>query len=109
MLSSNESVAGPRSSHPNKEDCRRFGPAQCRGARGLLGWSKSDLSEASQTPRKLLPTLNAERGILTRVRFQDIQGAFEDAGIDSSMKMVKNQTFAFGSDGIRTDRHNLSL
>jgi transcriptional regulator with XRE-family HTH domain len=57
-------------------------PAQCRGARGLLGWSQSDLSEASKTATKTIADF--ERGAREPYArtLEDVRGALEKAGIE---------------------------
>jgi transcriptional regulator with XRE-family HTH domain len=56
--------------------------AQCRGARGLLGWSQSDLSEASKTATKTIADF--ERGARQPYprTLEDVQQALERAGIE---------------------------
>jgi transcriptional regulator with XRE-family HTH domain len=57
-------------------------PAQCRGARGLLGWSQSDLSRASKTATKTIADF--ERGAREPYArtLEDVRGALENAGIE---------------------------
>ena len=57
-------------------------PAQCRGARGLLGWSQSDLSAASKTATKTIADF--ERGAREPYprTLEDVRGALEKAGIE---------------------------
>jgi DNA-binding transcriptional regulator YiaG len=57
-------------------------PAQCRGARGLLGWSQSDLSGASKTSTKTIADF--ERGAREPYprTLEDVRGALEKAGIE---------------------------
>jgi transcriptional regulator with XRE-family HTH domain len=57
-------------------------PAQCRGARGLLGWTQSDLSKASKTATKTIADF--ERGAREPYprTLEDVQGALEKAGIE---------------------------
>jgi transcriptional regulator with XRE-family HTH domain len=57
-------------------------PEQCRGARGLLGWSQSDLSEASKTATKTIADF--ERGAREPYArtLDDVRGALERAGIE---------------------------
>ncbi|HXB79174.1 MAG TPA: helix-turn-helix transcriptional regulator [Bradyrhizobium sp.] len=56
--------------------------AQCRGARGLLGWSQSDLSEASKTATKTIADF--ERGARQPYprTLEDVRKALERAGIE---------------------------
>ena len=57
-------------------------PAQCRGARGLLGWSQSELSEASKTATKTVADF--ERGAREPYQrtLEDVRGALERAGVE---------------------------
>ena len=57
-------------------------PAQCRGARGLLGWTQSDLSEASKTATKTIADF--ERGAREPYprTLEDVRGALEKAGVE---------------------------
>jgi transcriptional regulator with XRE-family HTH domain len=57
-------------------------PAQCRGARGLLGWSQSDLSEASKTATKTIADF--ERGAREPYprTLEDVRRALERAGVE---------------------------
>jgi transcriptional regulator with XRE-family HTH domain len=56
--------------------------AQCRGARGLLGWSQADLSEASKTATKTIADF--ERGARQPYprTLEDVRRALEQAGIE---------------------------
>ena len=56
--------------------------AQCRGARGLLGWSQSDLGEASKTATKTIADF--ERGARAPYprTLADVRGALEKAGVE---------------------------
>jgi transcriptional regulator with XRE-family HTH domain len=56
--------------------------AQCRGARGLLGWSQADLSEASKTATKTIADF--ERGAREPYprTLEDVREALEKAGIE---------------------------
>ena len=56
--------------------------AQCRGARGLLGWSQSDLSEASKTATKTIADF--ERGARAPYQrtLEDVRSALEKAGVE---------------------------
>jgi transcriptional regulator with XRE-family HTH domain len=55
---------------------------QCRGARGLLGWSQSELSKASKTATKTIADF--ERGAREPYprTLEDVRGALEKAGIE---------------------------
>jgi transcriptional regulator with XRE-family HTH domain len=57
-------------------------PAQCRGARGLLGWSQSDLSQASKTATKTIADF--ERGAREPYArtLEDVRRALENGGIE---------------------------
>lgn len=57
-------------------------PAQSRAARGLLGWSQMDLSDASKTATKTIADF--ERGARTPYprTLEDVQGALEKAGVE---------------------------
>ena len=56
-------------------------PAQCRGARGLLGWSQSDLSKASRIATKTVADFERGARVPYPRTLDDIQGALEKAGI----------------------------
>ena len=55
---------------------------QIRAARGLLGWSQSDLSEASKTATKTIADF--ERGAREPYprTLEDVRGALEKAGVE---------------------------
>ena len=57
-------------------------PAQCRAARGLLGWSQLDLSKASRTATKTIADF--ERGAREPYprTLEDVRGAIEQAGVE---------------------------
>ena len=58
-------------------------PAQCRGARGLLNWSQSDLVDNSGVGHKTIADF--ERGVTARPYKRTIEAivsAFEAAGIE---------------------------
>ena len=73
-------------------------PAQCRGARGLLGWSQSNLSKASKTATKTIADF--ERGARDPYprTLEDIQSALEIAGVEF---IAKNG----GGPGVRLRNH----
>jgi transcriptional regulator with XRE-family HTH domain len=65
-------------------------PAQCRGARGLLNWSQSDLVEHSGVGHKTIADF--ERGVTTRPYRRTIEAvisAFETAGIEFISRGVR--------------------
>jgi transcriptional regulator with XRE-family HTH domain len=55
---------------------------QCRGARGLLGWTQSELSKASKTATKTIADF--ERGARDPYprTLEDVRAALENAGIE---------------------------
>ena len=55
---------------------------QCRGARGLLGWTQSQLSKASKTATKTIADF--ERGARDPYprTLEDVRLALENAGIE---------------------------
>jgi transcriptional regulator with XRE-family HTH domain len=57
-------------------------PEQCRAARGLLGWSQSELSKASETATKTIADF--ERGAREPYArtLADVRAAFERAGVE---------------------------
>jgi len=57
-------------------------PDQCRGARGMLGWSQAKLAEVSKVGKQTLADF--ERGARQPYErtLRDIQKALEDAGIE---------------------------
>ena len=57
-------------------------PEQCRAARGLLGWSQTELSEASKTATKTIADF--ERGAREPYprTLEDVQSALEKAGVE---------------------------
>jgi transcriptional regulator with XRE-family HTH domain len=68
-------------------------PAQCRGARGLLNWSQSDLLERSGVGQKTIADF--ERNATTkpyRRTIEAIVAAFEAAGIEFIRGGVRMRT-----------------
>lgn len=56
-----------------------IGSAQIRGARGLLGWSQTDLAEAASLSR---PTIDrSERAFVSEETMVTIKLALEKAGV----------------------------
>jgi len=58
-----------------------FTPAQCRAARGLLGWSQRDLAREAQVGIVTVHQLEAGRSQPRRASLDVIQRAFEVAGV----------------------------
>jgi transcriptional regulator with XRE-family HTH domain len=60
----------------------KISPEQCRAARGLLGWSQSDLSKASETATKTIADF--ERGAREPYArtLEDVRAAFERTGVE---------------------------
>ena len=57
-------------------------PAQCRAARGLLGWSQSDLSEGSKTATKTVADFERGARVPYPRTLEDIREALETAGVE---------------------------
>ena len=55
---------------------------QCRGARGLLGWTQDQLAEASGVSKKTLADFEGGRRTPYGRTLADVQRAFETAGIE---------------------------
>jgi transcriptional regulator with XRE-family HTH domain len=56
-------------------------PAQCRAARGLIGWSQTELCEASNVGRATLANFEAGKSLPYERTLRDIQAALESAGV----------------------------
>jgi len=56
--------------------------AQCRGARGMLNWTRADLAEASGVSPRALADFEADNRHPIRSTLAAIQRALEDAGIE---------------------------
>ncbi len=58
-----------------------FSPAQCKGARAMLGWSRSKLAEAANVAERTL--IDFERGARRPYdrTLADIRSALEKAGV----------------------------
>ena len=54
---------------------------QCRGARGLIGWSQADLCEAAGVGRATLANFEAGSAKPYERTLRDIRAALESAGI----------------------------
>src|SRR5471032_1363977 len=59
-----------------------FSPAQCRAARGLLGWSQAQLAEASKVATKTIADFERESRMPYDRTLADVQRAFEAAGVE---------------------------
>jgi transcriptional regulator with XRE-family HTH domain len=59
-----------------------FTPAQCRAARGLLGWSQTQLAEASKVATKTIADFERESRTPYDRTLADIERAFEAAGVE---------------------------
>lgn len=57
-------------------------PAQCRGARGLLGMTQADLSEASGVSRRSITDFEASKASLMTNNAAAIRAALEKAGVE---------------------------
>ena len=57
-------------------------PEQCRAARGLLGWSQSDLSKASKTATKTIADFERDVRQPYERTLGDVIAAFERAGVE---------------------------
>ena len=58
-----------------------FTAAQCRAARGLLGWSQAQLAEASKVATKTITDFERESRTPYERTLADVQRAFEAAGV----------------------------
>ena len=59
-----------------------FTSAQCRAARALLGWSQSELSEASRVATKTIADFEREERTPYERTLNDIRKALDQAGIE---------------------------
>ena len=83
-------------------------PAQCRGARGLLGWSQSDLSKASKTATKTIADF--ERGAREPYprTLEDVRAALEQAGVDE-LALAADRSYMLNDSGRPTAIHLSSM
>ncbi|WP_069307131.1 helix-turn-helix transcriptional regulator [Methylobrevis pamukkalensis] len=56
-------------------------PAACRGARGLLAWSQSDLAERAEVSRSTIKDYETGAHDLHRASATLVRRAFEDGGV----------------------------
>jgi transcriptional regulator with XRE-family HTH domain len=57
-------------------------PEQCRAARGLLGWSQTDLAKASETATKTIADFERKAREPYARTLEEIQAALEKAGVE---------------------------
>lgn len=57
-------------------------PAQCRAARGLLGWSQSDLAEAASVSRSTVAQFEASNKTPIPNNLTAIQSALTASGVE---------------------------
>ena len=57
-------------------------PEQCRAARGLLGWSQSDLESESGVARKTLADFEAGKRSPYQRTLNEIRAALENGGVE---------------------------
>ncbi|KAA0689420.1 XRE family transcriptional regulator [Neorhizobium sp. P12A] len=55
--------------------------AQCRAARGLIGWSQGDLCEAADVGRATLANFELEKSTPYERTLRDVRAALESAGV----------------------------
>jgi len=58
-----------------------IGPAQCRAARGLLGWTQQDLADRTELGRITIQNFEAGQTKPRRATRHVLQETFERAGI----------------------------
>jgi transcriptional regulator with XRE-family HTH domain len=56
-------------------------PSQCRGARGLLGWSQDDLAEASGVSDVTVRNFETEQVTPRQASLREMRTAFESVGV----------------------------
>jgi predicted transcriptional regulator len=56
-------------------------PSQCRGARGLVGWTQDDLAKASDVNDETVRSFETEQVTPRRASFSEMRTAFENAGV----------------------------
>ena len=57
-------------------------PAQCRGARGMLGWSQDQLAEAAKISRATIADFERGERTPTAANLIAIREAFDKAGVE---------------------------
>jgi transcriptional regulator with XRE-family HTH domain len=57
-------------------------PAQCRAARGLLGWNQQDLAKAAKVGLNTLRNFEAAKSVPMTNNLAAIQSSLEAAGIE---------------------------
>jgi ribosome-binding protein aMBF1 (putative translation factor) len=58
-------------------------PKQCRAARGLLGWSRDELSAASGVPARTLADFELSNTTSRNATLAGLRNALEKAGVES--------------------------
>jgi transcriptional regulator with XRE-family HTH domain len=58
-----------------------FTPAQCRAARGLIGWSQQDLATASKVAKPTIANFEAGKSTPYERTAKDLVAALEAAGV----------------------------
>ncbi|MDR6666390.1 helix-turn-helix transcriptional regulator [Rhizobium sp. 1399] len=71
--------------------------AQCRAARGLIGWSQSDLCDAAKVGRATLANFEAEKTTPYDRTLRDIESALEAAGV----RLIDGNYSGSGGPGVR--------
>ena len=56
-------------------------PGQCRGARGMLGWSQDELAASSQVSVSTIATFERGERTPTKANLTALRSAFEQAGL----------------------------
>ena|SRR5271155_2196834 len=80
--------------------CSMFTPAQCRAARGLLGWSQQELARRARVGIVTVHQLETGLSQPRRATLDVIRRAFEAAGV---MFIDENG----GGSGLRLRKHTL--
>ena len=57
-------------------------PGQCRGARGLLGWSQADLAEKAKVGLSTLGNFEGSKSAMMAANLEAVQRTLESAGVE---------------------------
>jgi len=71
--------------------------AQCRAARGLIGWSQTDLCEAARVGRATLANFEAQKSTPYDRTLRDIEQALQAAGVT----FLDGDYTGSGGEGVR--------